>query len=103
MIYRIDCMTRLEAGDATSRVREAISRAGGRIAEHRLRDGAEALFNFTLRDDRFETFRDGLSEIAVYVERAVMPERVRRREVRCHLSIALELSATEDQGARGGR
>ena len=90
MIYRIDCMTRLEAGDATSRVRDAISRAGGRIAEHRLRDGAEALFNFTLRDDRFESFRDGLSEIAIYVEGAVMPERIRRRDVRCYLSVVLE-------------
>jgi hypothetical protein len=90
MIYSLDCMTRLDAGDAMSRMRDAISRAGGRIAEHRLEDGAEAQFNFTLRDDRFETFRDHLPEIAIHVERGVMPERIRRREVRCYLTVTFE-------------
>lgn len=89
MIYHFDCMTRLDPGDAVSRVRDAISRSGGRIAEHRIDDDTAAWFNFTLRDDRFESFRDGLPEIAVYVEGATMPEQPRRREVRCLMTVLL--------------
>jgi hypothetical protein len=89
MICRIDCMTRLEAENAMARMREAISRVDGRITEHRLSDGKLAEFNFSVRGDRIEEFRDGLPEIAVYVENAVVPDRLGRREVRCFLTVEL--------------
>lgn len=90
MILRIDCMTRLEIGDAMSRVRDAIARANGRIADHKLIDHKLAEFNIWLPDRGFETFLDRLPELAVYVENAVSPDRVRGREVRCHLALSFE-------------
>ncbi|WP_416896219.1 MAG: hypothetical protein ACMVY4_11775 [Minwuia sp.] len=88
MIHSIDCMTRLEPPDAMSRIRDAIARQQGRIADHKLSDGTVGLFNFALPDSRFEDFLDGLPELAVWVERAVSPERVRGREIRCRLAVA---------------
>jgi len=92
MIHQIDCMTRLEPGDAISRVRHAIAGAGGRIADHKLTDGMVADFNISLRDSRFEEFLDVLPELAVYVERAVSPDRARGRNIRCHLKLVFSPS-----------
>ncbi|WP_417519349.1 hypothetical protein [Minwuia sp.] len=89
MIHRIDCMTRLEPDDAMSRIRDAIARIGGRIVDHKLVDGVAATFNIALKDERFESFLDGLPEIAVYVERAVSPDRQIGRPIRCLLSVQI--------------
>lgn len=87
MIHRIDCVTGLEPSDAMSRIRDAIGRVEGRIADQRRAGAKGAAFSFNLPDDRFEDLLDGLPELAVYVERASSPERVRFREIRCRLAL----------------
>jgi len=88
MIYTIECVTRLETSDAVSRVRDTISRAGGRLSEHRLIDHMTASFHFRLPDTAFESFLDMLPEIVVFPERTESPHRVHEREVRCHLLVS---------------
>lgn len=97
MIHRLECITGLAPNDAMARVRDAIFRAGGWIADHRLGNDDRAHVSFALPDGRFEDLCDGLAEIAVRVVKARGPDIVRGREIRCGLVVVF---AAELEGRR---